>query len=167
MLSCITFSQNNIVLILSDIENTMIFISNFIVLHFKQFFYVNIFFYLKDYELILRIKCCLHAQSLQLYLTLSDPTDCSPPGSSVHGILWARMLKWVAISSSWGSSWPKDWTLHLLCLLHYRNFFPTELPGKLKCHLIIHNFILKNKNLKKFNAIKIKDRGLPMWTPTY
>ena len=42
-------------------------------------------------------------------------------------------------------------------------FFPTELPGKLKCCLTIHSFILKNKNLKKFNAIKIKDGGLPLW----
>ena len=36
--------------------------------------------------------------------------DCSPPGSSVHGILQARMLEWVAISFSRGSSWPRDWT---------------------------------------------------------
>ena len=34
----------------------------------------------------------------------------SPPGSSIHGILQARILKWVAISSSRGSSWPRDWT---------------------------------------------------------
>ena len=34
---------------------------------------------------------------------------CSPPGSSVHGILWARILEWVAISSSRGSSPPRDW----------------------------------------------------------
>ena len=33
-------------------------------------------------------------------LTLWDPVDCSPPGSSVHGILQARTLEWVAISSS-------------------------------------------------------------------
>ena len=39
---------------------------------------------------------------------LCDPTDCSPPGSSVHGILQARILEWVAISSSRGSSWPRD-----------------------------------------------------------
>ena len=31
--------------------------------------------------------------------TLHDPMDCSPPGSSVHGVLWARILEWVAISS--------------------------------------------------------------------
>ena len=40
--------------------------------------------------------------------TLWDPVDCSPPGSSVHGILQAGILEWVAISSSRGSSWPKD-----------------------------------------------------------
>ena len=36
----------------------------------------------------------------QPYPTLCDPVDCSPPGSSVHGILQARILEWVAISSS-------------------------------------------------------------------
>ena len=36
--------------------------------------------------------------------------DHSPPGSSVHGILQARILEWVAISFSWGSSWPRDRT---------------------------------------------------------
>ena len=36
--------------------------------------------------------------------------DCSPPGSSVHGILQARILEWVAIPFSRGSSWPRDQT---------------------------------------------------------
>ena len=40
----------------------------------------------------------------QSCLTLCDPTDCSPPGSSVHGILQARTLEWVAIPFSRGSS---------------------------------------------------------------
>ena len=35
----------------------------------------------------------------QLCLTLLRPTDCNPPGSSIHGILQARILEWVAISS--------------------------------------------------------------------
>ena len=47
---------------------------------------------------------------IQLCPTLCDPMDCSPPGSSVYGILQARILEWVAISSSRGSSWPRDWT---------------------------------------------------------
>ena len=36
--------------------------------------------------------------------------DCSPPGSSIHGIFQSRILEWVAISSSRGSSRPRDWT---------------------------------------------------------
>jgi len=52
----------------------------------------------------------VHAKSLQLYLTLCDPADCSLPGSSVHGILQARTLEWVAISFSRGSFWPRDRT---------------------------------------------------------
>ena len=42
----------------------------------------------------------MHAQSLQPCLNLCDPMDCSLPGSSVHGILQARILEWTAISSS-------------------------------------------------------------------
>ena len=40
------------------------------------------------------------AKSLQSCPTLCDPMDCSPPGSPVHGILQARTMEWVAISSS-------------------------------------------------------------------
>ena len=49
--------------------------------------------------------CMIVAQSC---LTLCNPMDCSPPGSSVHGILQARILEWAAISFSRGSSWPRD-----------------------------------------------------------
>ena len=47
---------------------------------------------------------------LQSCPTLCNPMDCSPPGSSVHGILQARILKWVAISFPSRSSLPKDRT---------------------------------------------------------
>ena len=50
---------------------------------------------------------CRHAQSLSP-VPFYDPVDRSPPGSSVHGILQARILEWVAISSSRGSSPPRD-----------------------------------------------------------
>ena len=43
--------------------------------------------------------------------TLCDPMNCSLPGSSVHGIFQARVLEWVAISFSRGSSQLRDWTL--------------------------------------------------------
>ena len=46
----------------------------------------------------------------QSYLILCDPMDCSPPGSSVLGILQARILEWVAIPLSRGSSRPRDQT---------------------------------------------------------
>ena len=47
---------------------------------------------------------CMHAKSIQSSLTLCDPMVCSLPGSSVHGILQARILEWVAMPSSSGSS---------------------------------------------------------------
>ena len=47
-----------------------------------------------------------HAKLLQSCLTLRNIMDCSPPGSSVHGILQARILKWVAMSSFRVSSQP-------------------------------------------------------------
>ena len=51
----------------------------------------------------------------KLCLTLCDPMDFSPPASSVHGILQARILQWVAMPFSRGSSWPRDWT-HVFCI---------------------------------------------------
>ena len=61
--------------------------------------------------------------------TLCDPMDCSPPGSSVHGILQARILEWVAISFSRGSSQPRDRT-QVSCIAG--RFFTTEPRGKTK-----------------------------------
>ena len=59
------------------------------------------------------VLCC--AKSLQSCLTLWDPIDCCPPGSSVQGILQARLLEWVSKSSSRRSSWSRNWT-HLSCV---------------------------------------------------
>ena len=55
----------------------------------------------------LLVTCVLVAQSCPI---LCNPVDCSPPGSSVHGILQARILEWVAMPSSRGFSWPRDWS---------------------------------------------------------
>jgi len=53
----------------------------------------------------------LHAsKSLHSCPSLCNPLDCSPPGSSVHGILQARILEWVTMPSSKGSSKPRDQT---------------------------------------------------------
>ena len=44
------------------------------------------------------MKVKSESEVAQLHRTLSDPTDCSPPGSSIHGIFQARVLEWVAIA---------------------------------------------------------------------
>ena len=75
---------------------------------------------------------CVRARtkSLQLCLALCDPMDCSLPGSSIHRILQARTLEWVAMPSSRGSSLPRDWT-RISCVLHWQvDSLPLALPGK-------------------------------------
>ena len=73
--------------------------------------------------------CTFHAEYkaqvliTQSCLTLCDPMDCSPPGSSVPGIFQARILEWVAIAFSKGSSPPRSPALQEDSLL-------TELQGK-------------------------------------
>ena len=59
-----------------------------------------------------RGRACPVTQSC---LALWDPIDCSPPGSSVQGVIHARTLEWVAISFSKGSSQSRDWT-HVSCI---------------------------------------------------
>ena len=61
---------------------------------------------------------CVCAMSLQSCPAVCDPVDCSPPGSSVHGVLQARVLEWVFTSSSRGSSRPRDGTRvsHVSCI---------------------------------------------------
>ena len=69
--------------------------------------------------------CC--AKLLQSCSTLCRPMDCSPPGSSVHGILQARILEWVAMPSSRGSFLPRDQT-HGSCIAS--RFLTAETQGK-------------------------------------
>ena len=74
------------------------------------------------------LVCALITQSCP---TLCDPIDCSLPGSSVHGILQARILEWVPIPSSRGSSQCRDQT-HISCLLPGQaGSLPLAPPGKL------------------------------------
>ena len=68
---------------------------------------------------------------LQFCLILGDPVDCSPPGSPGNGILQARILEWAAMSSSRGSSRPRDRT-SVSCLLHWQaGSLPLEPCGSL------------------------------------
>ena len=82
----------------------------------------------------------LCAKSLQLCLTLCDPRDSWLPSSSVRGIFQARILEWVAISSSRGSIWPRGgtWVSYLSCIGQACSslLVPPEKPWKhasLKC----------------------------------
>ena len=60
--------------------------------------------------LICKLGTHTHTEVAQSCPTLCDPMDCSPPGSSVHGIFQAWILEWVDISFSRGSSWARDRT---------------------------------------------------------
>ena len=90
--------------------------------------------YLTDTVFCVITKICLfvRTQSFHSYLTPSNPVDCSPPGSFVHGILQARRLEWVAMSSSRGSP---DLGLKLVTPASpalQTGSLPTELSGKPK-----------------------------------
>ena len=67
---------------------------------FNQDYWINLLMYFSS-------CICIVAKS---DLTLCDPTDCSLPGFSGHGISQARILEWVSISSSRASSWPRNQT---------------------------------------------------------
>ena len=58
----------------------------------------------------------MRAQLLKLRLTLCNPVDCSLPGSSVHEIFQAKILEWVAMPSSRGSSQPRDQNRGVSCV---------------------------------------------------
>ena len=59
--------------------------------------------------------CACMCTHTQLCLTLCNPMDYSPPGSSVHGVFQARILECIVISFSRGSFWPRDQT-HVSCV---------------------------------------------------
>ena len=67
-------------------------------------------------DCLLELKICLESSwerkllIAELCPTLCDPIDCSLPGSSIPGILQTRILEWIAIPFSRGSSQPRDWT---------------------------------------------------------
>ena len=80
----------------------------------------------------------MHAQ---LCPTLCDPLDCSPAGSSVHGIFQARILEWVATSYSRGYSQPEDWTWFFMALPQEAQYSLHGMPKKQpKQNTVSHSF---------------------------
>ena len=75
------------------------------------------------------------------HVSLCPAMDCSLPGSSIHEILQARILEWVSIPSSMGSSWLRDWT-QVSCIAGW--FFTIWVTKK--AQQIVH---IKKKSIKK------------------
>ena len=98
-------------------------------------------------ERIKKIWCvCVCVLVAQLYLTLQDAVDCSLPDSSVHEISQSRILEWVAISSSRGSSQPRDQT-HISCIGR-QIFLPLSHQGS----PIEYYSVIKKKEIMSFAA---------------
>ena len=99
------------------------------------------------------MPACSVAQSC---LTVCNPVDCTPPGSSVHGILQARKVEWVPMPSSRGSSQPRGRTL-VSCLWHW------QVDSLSLCHLggpilLTYESVFLLSDLKKiffFNLYKV------------
>ena len=97
----------------------------------------------------------MHAKSLQSCPILCVPMHHSLPGSSVHGILQARILEWVSMPFSRGSSQPRDQTQVSLCLLHWQvGSLPLAPSGK----PIIPNGLY---HIELFLRVSIIDRFSP------
>ena len=85
------------------------------------------------FQMATQLILYVHAKLFQLCLTICDPMECSPSGSSVHGVFQARIPEWVAMPSSRGSSQPRDETLSL-SLLHWQvSSLPLPPLGKPYC----------------------------------
>ena len=84
---------------------------------------------------------CKYVLLAQLCLTLCDPMDCSPPVSFVHGIHKARILEWVAIPLSRGSSRPRDQTWLSLIAGRFLTIGATRRKHKGKRPLFFHRFL--------------------------
>ena len=76
------------------------------------------------------IQRCLYMAVCSVAPGVSDSLDCNLPGSSVHEILQARILDWLAMASSRGSSGPRDWTCISCVFSITGGFLTAETPGK-------------------------------------
>ena len=124
--------------------------TNILYLYFIFYIFVSILYFLS----INRYKYFV-CSVIQWCLTLSDHMDCSLPGSSVHGISQARILEWVAISFSRGSSRPRIEPTSFVSPALATRFFTTKatLEAQLKLSLYIKKedpAILNNMNVSSF-----------------
>ena len=100
----------------------------------------------------------------KLHPTLANPTNCTLPGSSVHGIPLARIVEWVAISFSRGSSWPRDQT-QVSCIagrffyqLSYEGSPTISVDAKKAFDNIEYKFMIKKK--KDLQKLAVEENSL-------
>ena len=91
--------------------------------------------------------------------TLCNPMDCSSPDSSVHGILQARILEWVTISFSRGSSWPRDQT-HVSCVTCIAGRFFTTEPHK---NIVVYSYYIMFSAHSKWYKSLFTDLVWTLW----
>ena len=112
----------------------------------------------KTEQIVFRTK----VKVTQLCPTLCDPVDYSPPGSSVHGILPAWILEWVAIPFSRGSSQPRDQT-QVFCIAG--RFFTVWATREATCHVAAFSEDLLSTGWKSFHMVPWKDQRTDSRTP--
>ena len=123
-------------------------------------------------------RVCMHVQLLNCVRVFSDPMNCSSPGSSVHRILQARILEWVAISFSRESSRPRDRTpVSASCIAggFFTIWASGEGPMKMTCfpHNLFRGWRVKRINTavrswkpRRQSGIPFESllsRGWPLW----
>ena len=96
---------------------------------------------------------CVCVLVAQLCLTLCEFMDCRLPGSSVHGILQAKILEWTFMTFYRGSSWPRDQTLAFLFVGRFFTIWATQEALDICVHLCYLNVLLKI-SLKSFSSNK-------------
>ena len=99
-----------------------------------------------------KVTMCVCAQTC---LSLCDPMDCSPQGSSVHGIFQERIAEWIIISYSRESSWPRNWTC-VLCI--------SCMGSQILCHWEAHSHRQKKKKERnlKVEPLSVNHLLLPL-----
>ena len=136
------------------------------------------------YKSITESLYCMKVKVLvaQLCLTLCDPVDCSLPGSCVHRISQARILEWVAISFSRGSSQPRDWTWVFFTagrfftfwatreaqklIQHYKSIIPQYKIEFKKLYIFHHSFLLYFKKFSFMNNCSVQFSSVVQSCPT-
>ena len=119
---------------------TSLFVQSSISDHFQIY---AIIFTFDMPRILSTLMVCVCVLVAQLCLTLGKPMDCSPPGSSVHGMLQARIMEWVAISFSRGSSWSRDRTL-VSCIAG--RFFTTWTTREAQSNMVLFDNVSYIKN---------------------